>query len=449
MRLYSLIALAIVSVVSGFGSDRSANAQTQCGATYKVSPGDTLNVISGRVYGPNRALQLFEANRGVIGNNPNLIQVGMVLQLPCFDQPQAQTQPQPQAQPQQPQSANFEAAPELTRAPAPPPPSEVVEIVFNKASAPKFIMNVGIIDPFFADIERVTEGRVKFIDPDVVNRDPTAQLDLVQNASVDGAYMFNGYLSETHPLLQLTMYPMMGGTALQTATALWRTHSKHLAAQDQFKGVKLLGFIGAPPAHIWRVSDVPVGEQEQLVNNNAWAVPYFEGLDTRGAKTVRAENSERIRLLDETPGLPPATFALAHGAARAVGIWSQARTVTEIEGGVYAPTFSVFIRQDKWDEISEQDQRSIQGLLGENLALRSATWDAFDNGHKAEMLRQGLNIVKPDINLLAELQDRARVSWEQWIQTADENGVSGFRAIEQFFAEMDRLRQQYPSESPS
>lgn len=439
MRFF-FVALALSAGMISIGiQTQDAQAQTTCGSTYTISPGDTLNVISQRVYGPESSARLYEANRSVIGDNPNLIEVGMVLQLPCFDQPE----------PQQPRNANFDAAPELERPVLGKPPSRVIEIVFNKASAPKFIMNVGIIDPFIADIERVTSGRVRFVDPQNVNRDPTAQLELVQSGEVDGAYMFNGYLTKTHPLLQLTMYPMMGGTALQTAIALWRTHVDNFESQNQFEGLKLLGFIGAPPAHIWRVSNVPVGEQEQLVNNNAWTVPYFEGLDTRGAKTVRSENSERIRLLDETPGLPPATFALAHGAARAVGVWNQARTVTEIEGGVYAPTFSVFIRQDKWDEISEQDKRSIEGLLGENLALRSAAWDAFDNGHKAEMLRQGLNIVKPDINLLAELQDRARVSWENWIQTADESGVSGFQAIEQFFAEMDRLRQQYPSGSPS
>ncbi len=439
MRVF-IVAIAAVAALFSFDAKfLPAHAETQCGGTYTISPGDTLNVIAQSIYGPDNAERLFELNRSVIGNNPNLIQVGMVLQTPCFDEAQAG----------QPRNANFEAAPELEREPVAQPSSNVIEVVFNKASAPKFIMNVGIIDPFFADIERVTDGRVKFVDPKEINRDPTAQMDLVQSGEVDGAYMFNGYLSDTHPLLQLTMYPMMGGTSVQTAIALWRTHVDHFASQDSFKGLKLLGFVGAPPAHIWRVSDVPVGEREQLVNNNSWTVPYFEGLDTRGAKTVRSENSERIRLLDETPGLPPATFALAHGAARAVGVWSQARTVTEIEGGVYAPTFSVFIRQDKWDEISEQDKRAIQGLLGESLALRSAAWDAFDNGHKAEMLRQGLNIVKPDINLLAELQDRARVSWENWIQAADESGVSGFNAIEQFFAEMRRLRQQYPSQSPS
>ena len=422
-----------------------ASAQISCGTTYTIAPGDSLNAIAEKVYGPGFGDRLFDANRPTIGDNPNLIKVGSVLQLPCFGQVQTQAQPQ---QTEETRNANFDAAPELSRE-TPAPAHDVVEIVFNKASAPKFIMNVGIIDPLFADIERVTEGRVKFVEPATVNRVPTAQLSLVQSGEVDGAYMFNGYLADTHPLLQLTMYPMMGGSALQTAIALWRTHVSHFKAQDQFPDMKLFGFIGAPPAHIWRVSDVPVGEQEQLVNNNAWTVPYFEGLDTRGAKRVRDENSERIRLLDETPGLPPATFALAHGAARAVGVWSQARTVTEIEGGVYAPTFSVFISRAKWDEISELDQLRIEGLLGESLALRSAAWDAFDNGHKAEMLRQGLNIVKPDINLLAELQDRARVSWEKWIQTTDETGVSGFRAIEQFFAEMDRLRQQYPSTPPA
>ena len=118
--------------------------------------------------------------------------------------------------------------------------------------------------------------------------------------------------------------------------------------------------------------------------------------------------------------------------------------MTEIQGGVYAPTFSVFISKEKWEEISPADQRAIEALAGETLALRSAAWDRFDNRHKAEMIAQGLNIVQPDLDLLAELQDRARISWEQWIQRADKQGISGYNAINEFFKQMETLRQQYP-----
>ena len=429
-----------------FALSQAAQAQTAiaCGGEYEVAQGDTLGQIAARAYPrPNKFRQLYAVNVDRIGPDINIIEIGTRLRIPCdLSQPVVFDSPASNAETE----ANFDAAPELAlqqaaQAAIPPRP---VEIVFNRASAPRFILNVGIIDPFLRDITRVTRGRVTFRDPPVIRRDPREQLALVTSGEVDGAYMFNGHLAETHPLVQITMQPMIGGTALQTAVALWRTHDEHFRDAGDFSDVKLLGFIGAPPAHIWRVSDAPVTEDEQLSSNNAWAVPYFDGLDTRGANAVRAENAERVRQLESTPGLPPATYALAHGAARAVGIWNQSRTVTEIEGGVYAPTFSVFISKEKWDEIAPVDQAAIESLAGETLALRSAAWDRFDNGHKAEMLAQGLNIVQPDLDLLAELQDRARVSWEQWILRADKQGISGYQAINDFFKQMAALRQQYP-----
>ena len=108
------------------------------------------------------------------------------------------------------------------------------------------------------------------------------------------------------------------------------------------------------------------------------------------------------------------------------------------------PTFSVFISKEKWDQIGDDDKRTIERLTGEALALRSAAWDAFDNGHKAEMLRQGLKIAKADFEVLAELQDRARLGWEAWMAAADAKGISGYKALEAFFREMKALKIAYP-----
>lgn len=459
IRVFSIVAAS--AMVAALVSWPTAHAQSACGGEYVVRSGDTLSRIARRIYTDDETGKLYDINRDRIGPNPNLIEVGMRLRIPCdlAASPEqiraiegANFQPAPDAETSplvstDGQATDGDATANTTTAEQPTPQAAAntaVEIVFNKASAPKFILNVGIIDPLLADIERVTEGRVTFIDPEKVNRDPQIQYDLVTKGTVDGGYQFNGYLAQSHPLVQITMHPMIGGTAQQTAVALWRVYDRHFRPANNFDDVHLLGFIAAPPAHIWRTNDAPVNEQEQLVNNNEWAVPYFDGLDTRGAQAVKLENAERVRQLEETPGLPPATYALAHGAARAVGIWNQNRTVTEINGGVYVPTFSVFISKSKWQQIGAEDQQAIEALTGEALAQRSANWDAFDNRHKVEMLEQGLNIVEADFELLAELQDRARIAWEDWIRVADADGISGFKAIEAFFAEMEALKKQYP-----
>jgi nucleoid-associated protein YgaU len=50
---------------------------------YTVQPGDSLSGIARRFYGdPNRWREIYDANRQVIGNDPDLILPGQVFQIP-------------------------------------------------------------------------------------------------------------------------------------------------------------------------------------------------------------------------------------------------------------------------------------------------------------------------------------------------------------------------------
>ncbi len=68
------------------GAGGAAAQGLACGAPYTVTRGDTLQQITNRAYGPGKSYQLlYSANRAVIGGNPSLIEVGMVLQVPCLE----------------------------------------------------------------------------------------------------------------------------------------------------------------------------------------------------------------------------------------------------------------------------------------------------------------------------------------------------------------------------
>jgi hypothetical protein len=310
-----------------FSVSGAAAQSVTCDQAYRVVRGDTLGAISERAYGAGSLAAFFQANKSVIGEDPNQIDVGMTLAVPysigaaplvtaraVAQSPEASA---PAAQ------ADFSAAPLGTTdtprdAIAAPEGAEVV-LIFNKASVPNFIINVGIIDPYLAAISEATQGRVRFVDPPLINLDTRAQLDIVTSGQVDAAYVFNGYLSESHPLLQLPMQPLMGGTAYQTAVAMWELHDQFLSKTDYFAGADLLGIIGAPAALIGRLRYAPVVPGEDLVKSNEYTMPYFDGLDTRGAAAVREENASWLSEYDEKNG-NPLTFAMAHGAARAGGI---------------------------------------------------------------------------------------------------------------------------------
>ena len=384
------IHLGLASVGFGLLTSSAVAQAIPCDEPYAIVRGDTLGAISERAYGGGKLRLLYQLNVDVVGPNPDAIDIGMVLQVPCslgstttaaapVEEVKTTAAAQAPAATGSGDSgtniqADFSAAPKPDAKSAESQPQSVPEgtdvlLVFNKASAPKFIINVGIIDPYLAKITEVTEGRVRFVDPPVTNREARAQLDLVVSNEIDGAYVFNGYLGNSHPLLQLPMQPLMGGTAEQTAVALWRLHENYLSKSDYFDDAKLLGFIGAPAAHIWRLREAPVVPGEDLVKSNEYTVPYFDGLDTRGAPAVREENASWLATFDENRG-NPLTFAMAHGAARAGGIWNDKRSVTEIENGVYTPTFSVVLSNSAWARIAPDRSGSDHCNFGRGFGVQ-------------------------------------------------------------------------------
>ncbi len=76
----TLLAAAAVSFMP-----EQVQAQSAC-EIYRVQRGDTLHKISRRAYGDDtQVVAIYQANIAEIGRNPNMIEVGQILQLPCAD----------------------------------------------------------------------------------------------------------------------------------------------------------------------------------------------------------------------------------------------------------------------------------------------------------------------------------------------------------------------------
>lgn len=414
----SLFACSIAAAFSTIPTAPASAARSiECGPAYTVVRGDSLSGISLRAYGSLDFDFLYQQNLAEIGGNPNMIRVGQVLQIACLVADGTASDAAPEAE-----VTAVSVEIDATAGDQP------VILTFNKASAPGFIINTGIIDNYIEEIAEVTEGRVQFVDPEVINRDPTAQYDMVMSGDVDAAYVLNDKLRVSHPLLKLPMLPLMGGSAEQTAVSLWRLHDEYLSETGYFDEVKLMGFVAAPAAHIWRESSDPVRADEGISDKNVYPVPYFKDLDVQGPAVLRESVASWMQDYQAQNTAPP-TFFLAHGAARALGVWTDDVTVTEVDYGVYTPTFSVILSNDAWAEISPEDQDAILSVSGERLASRSASWDAFDNGFRADMLVNGLKFVKADQALLDDLRVRKAEGLEVWMSAADALGVPGRAAL--------------------
>ncbi|WP_120499707.1 transporter substrate-binding domain-containing protein [Roseovarius sp. EL26] len=74
----------IASSLAIAGASGSAFAQEAC-STYAIQRGDSLRELAMTVYGTADYRAIYDANRDVIGKNPNIIRVGEKLKLPCVE----------------------------------------------------------------------------------------------------------------------------------------------------------------------------------------------------------------------------------------------------------------------------------------------------------------------------------------------------------------------------
>ncbi|MGB7269553.1 MAG: LysM peptidoglycan-binding domain-containing protein, partial [Albidovulum sp.] len=80
-KTMTFLGVSALALMIGGGA---AMAQDACG-DYVVKSGDSLRKIAKEAYGNERFQSIYNANRSVIGRNPNVIEIGMLLRLPCVD----------------------------------------------------------------------------------------------------------------------------------------------------------------------------------------------------------------------------------------------------------------------------------------------------------------------------------------------------------------------------
>ncbi|WP_170333728.1 transporter substrate-binding domain-containing protein [Ruegeria arenilitoris] len=79
MRTHLIISSLALAAATG-----AASAQEAC-STYEIQRGDSLRELAIQVYSTEDYRIIYDANRDVIGSNPNIIRVGDVLEFPCLE----------------------------------------------------------------------------------------------------------------------------------------------------------------------------------------------------------------------------------------------------------------------------------------------------------------------------------------------------------------------------
>lgn len=318
-------------------------------------------------------------------------------------------------------------------------PVKAQTILFNNFLPPNDVLNQGVVQPWLADIERVTEGRVRVVQPTATLAPPPELLTMVQQGIADGAFVMVGFLENSNPSYQISLLPGMAPGAEAASVAGWRTYQEHFAGIDELDGVELLGVVSVPGGAIYNGGSTPFASIADMANAKMWALP---GLSSRvlGAMGTVVTPGPAVRMYEVVSGGVVDAFCCVNFESIEVFNVDQfVGAVTEVPGGIFSPTFTYFIASETWEQISAEDQEAIRSISGEVMARRAAHMDVLNLEARDRYIASG----RPVIMASEAFQDEMQQVWApieaEWVASAAARGVDGEAALEFYRAELDRV----------
>jgi TRAP-type C4-dicarboxylate transport system substrate-binding protein len=310
-------------------------------------------------------------------------------------------------------------------------------LVFDRWLPPTHPLVVGIMEPFKADVEQVTEGRVQIQISDSPLAPSGEQWEAVQDGISDVAIQSLGWHRGRINLPTIVNLPFMVPSAEEASGAMWRTYVELFDDAGEFEGMQVLGFV----SH----SGNQVANGTRAIESAA----DFEGLRLRASA---GEPTQILETLGATPVTAPGpqifelvSASIVDGildgmhAPSAFGIIRYVDHVTEIPGSLGGLAFAVFMNGERWNEISEEDQAAIMEVAGESLSRRGGReFDSFTAKSLSEMEAEGARIAPAGPEFVAELEEKLQPIIDGWVEQAADRNVDGEAAIDFYRSQLSQ-----------
>lgn len=305
-------------------------------------------------------------------------------------------------------------------------------LLFNRYVPPTHVISTSIIGAWAKEVERVTEGRVKFNYPADSLAPPQDQWELVTQGLADGAFIQTAFAVKRLPLTQVADLPFSAWSVESTAVALWRTHEKFFGAADEHKGVAFMGYFSAPGGQMYSLTDKPITSLADLKNLKMWSLPNLPArlLGKVGASVVPGPATRIHEVVSK--GVVDAHASLGYHSITAFNAAPYTKSATEIPGRMNASSFSVIINLAKWNSLSQKDRDAIRSVSGENLARHSRAWDVLEEESRKKFLDAGKQILQASPEFVAALQKEWQFAADEWIAEAQKKNVDGRAALAYF-----------------
>ena len=260
-----------------------------------------------------------------------------------------------------------------------------------------------ILQPWMAEVNKATEGRVKInLLPKPVGS-PPQHWELARTGVADITWGNFTYEPERFKHLWFVELPMRGSNAEASSTALWRTYNQFLAGNEAFKGVTMLGvglLGGGQFHHPSKVIDTPDDLKGQKVRMGGPIQKRL--LEDLGAIPVAGPGTKAYEMLEG--GVIDASL---HALESVVNfrLDGKLKNHTIIPGGLYDASFFIVMNESKFKNLSQADQQAILKVSGEMLSRRwGQEFDKQNKAAEATLRANGHQFAQPNPTLLANIR---------------------------------------------
>ena len=306
---------------------------------------------------------------------------------------------------------------------------------------PQHIYQSEVIESWIADVERVTEGRVKIeVLPKTVGTAP-AQYDVLRDGLADVSTVVPGYTPGRFDAFGLGEVPLVSPDTRYGSVAFQTFYNKHLAPLNMFDGVHVLSAFTTSPGQVFTVSK-PVRE-----------IADFHGLKFRSPVTTTMESLPAVGAVPMQKPVPELYELLAGGVldgtlagvdqARGFRLSEVTKNLTLIPGGFYSSVMLLMINEDSWNRISEDDRKAIETVSGEVFAEQVG--EAFAKEIEAgiaDMKEKGGTVIEASPEFVDDLREALQPVEAAALEKAKAAGVADpAAALQDLRDEVEKRRQ--------
>ena len=305
--------------------------------------------------------------------------------------------------------------------------------------SPQHHLTAVVLQGWATEVEKATNGRVKFTMLPKHPSAPPGTFDAVRDGLVDLSYVTASYTPARHILpLMAGAARAPGDTALVNSVAYSRIYWKYFDKVGEYKGVKLLGVFTHGPGQMFTKRPVA-------------GINDIQGLKIRTGGGIAEAVAKALGTSAFVKPAPESYELLKGGVADGVFfplesiVSFKLETVLEqatlFPGGMYSSAFGFFMNEDKWNKLPEAGPgRHRQALRRAHRAPRRALLGrGGQEGPRGAARSPASRSSTPNPAFVAEVQKRSAPIVDDWIKKASAKGVDAAKILAEFRAELKKV----------